>query len=209
LAARKTHGKDALKSLARDLLGRDAPVRLTGLRGAARAVLAAELIRAHGDRPVLILGPSAKSCDMLVDDLRTSLGEREDASRLHVFPRHDTLPYDRFSPQPFIVTQRMDVLYRWLRIATGRAHDDESPPVVVSDWSALALRVPARAAIGARTAEIQVGQEIGRDLLIARLVAAGYTRMPLVEEPGGRGAGRHRRSLSAAAAPSHPHRVLR
>ena len=62
MAARKTHGKDALKSLARDLLGRDAPVRLTGLRGAARAVLAAELIRAHGDRPVLILGPSAKSC---------------------------------------------------------------------------------------------------------------------------------------------------
>ena len=35
------------------VLQRSGPVRLTGLRGAARAVAAAHLVRAHADRPVL------------------------------------------------------------------------------------------------------------------------------------------------------------
>jgi transcription-repair coupling factor (superfamily II helicase) len=188
VATRKRFKKDALKSLAGQLMGHGAPVRVTGLRGAARAVMVAELVRAHGDAPVLILGPSAKSCDELSDDLRSVLGERSDAPRLHAFPRHDTLPYDRFSPQPFVVAQRMDVLYRWMALQEGnrrRALDGEEPaPVVVSDWTALAVRVPTRSALRARTVEIAVGETLDRDALVASLVGAGYSRMPLVEEPG-------------------------
>ena len=171
-------------------MAREGPVRLTGLRGGVRALLAAELVRAHGDRPVLILGTSAKSCDVLMEDLRSALGEREPSRRLRSFPRHDTLPYDRFSPQPFVVARRMDVLYRWLASAHGgdgrgdALGPAEPPPVVVSDWSALAVRVPSRAALHSRTVEICVGQTIDRDGLVEALVAVGYSRMPLVEEPG-------------------------
>jgi len=166
---------------------REGRVRLTGLRGAARVAAAAELVRAHGDRPVLILCSSAKAGDALVDELCACLGEREGSRRLRMLPRHDTLPYDRFSPQPFVVTQRMEVLHRWLTWQQQGHRGEaarEPAPVVVAPWTALALRVPARSVVAARTVELSVGQSLDRDALVEALVATGYARMPLVEEPG-------------------------
>jgi transcription-repair coupling factor (superfamily II helicase) len=160
-------------------------MRLSGLRGAARAVVAAELVRAHGNRPALVLVPNAKAADSFLDDLRAALGEAEEG-RVRSFPRHDTQPYERFSPQPFVVAQRMDVLYRWLASA-GRKRGGASPeaePVVVAPWTALAMRVPSRDTVRERTVHLEIGQTLDRDALVEVLVAAGYERMPLVEERG-------------------------
>ena len=184
MPARTRASASPLRDLARRVESRVAPVRLTGLRGAARALMAAELVRAHEGRPVLILGTSSKQCDELLDDLRSVLGERDGTSRLHVLPRHDTLPYDRFSPQPFVIAQRMDVLYRWLVAREPGPLAAEAPPVVVSDWTALSVRVPGPDTLRAHTREIAVGDSLDRDELVASLVEAGYNRMPIVEEPG-------------------------
>ena len=163
---------------------RAGPVRLTGLRGTARAVAMAHLVRAHGERPVLVLVPTSKACDALVDDLRAALGEGETGGRVRVFPRHDTQPYERFSPQPFVVAQRMDVLYRWLATPPAGVPMAEPAPVVVAPWTALCLRVPSRDDVRARTVHLEVGQTLDRDALVEVLVSAGYARMPLVEERG-------------------------
>jgi transcription-repair coupling factor (superfamily II helicase) len=162
-------------------------VRLTGLRGAARGVVAAHLVRAHGDRPVLVLVPTAKAADLFLDDLSAALGEPPEGERVRAFPRHDTQPYERFSPQPFLVAQRMDVLYRWLASARPEADAIASPdpaPVVVATWTALAARVPSRESVRSRSVHLEVGQTIDRDALVQTLVAAGYSRTPLVEERG-------------------------
>jgi transcription-repair coupling factor (superfamily II helicase) len=134
---------------------------------------------------VLFLAPDAKSADALLEDLRVMLGEAapEAGGQVRPFPHPDTLPYDRFSPQPFVTTQRMDVLYRWLEAADGRGAADKGL-VVVAPLTALALRVPAREALRARTTQLNVGQWVDRDVLVAELVAAGYARMALVEERG-------------------------
>jgi transcription-repair coupling factor (superfamily II helicase) len=166
------------------VFARTAPVHLSGLRGAARAVVLATLVREHGDRPVLALVPTAKAADEFEADLRAALGEAPEGGRVRGFPRHDTHPYERFSPQPFLVAQRMDVLYRWLASSGQRGPASEPPPVVVSSWSALAVRVPSREALRARTVHLEVGQTIDRDALAQTLVAAGYARMPIVEERG-------------------------
>ena len=176
--------------------GREGPVCLTGLRGAARAAVGARLVEAHGERPVLFLTATSKGGDALLDDLRACLGEGSNGApgRLRAFPRHDTPAFDRFSPQPFVVAQRMDVLYRWLASAppapgprrTGerRAPAAEPAPVVVAPWTALVPRVPAREVVRGRSLHLEVGQSVDRDALVATLVAAGYARMPLVEERG-------------------------
>jgi len=166
------------------VMQRARPVRLSGLRGAARAVVTASLARAHGERPVLVLVPSAKAADAFLDDLRAALGEPPEGGRVRGFPRHDTHPYERFSPQPFLVAQRMDVLYRWLASARPGAPQAEPAPIVVASWSALAVRVPARDALRARCVHLEVGQTIDRDALVQTLTAAGYARMPIVEERG-------------------------
>jgi transcription-repair coupling factor (superfamily II helicase) len=92
------------------------------------------------------------------------------------FPHHDTPPYDRFSPQAFVIAQRMDVLYRWAAAEPGA--------VVVAPWAALALRVPSRESVRRRTVRLEVGQDLDRDELVATLLRAGYARQPLVEERG-------------------------
>ncbi|MFP6641899.1 MAG: hypothetical protein VCC04_16770, partial [Myxococcota bacterium] len=184
LAAKKSKKIGPLAELAAKLERRDGPVRLTGLRGASRAVVAAELIRAHEDRPALIMAPSSKQSDALADDLRSVLGREQCAKRLRTFPRHDTLPYDRFSPQPFLVTARMEVLYRWWLDSASGAAADQPAPIVVTDWTALAVRVPARELLERHVQEVAVGQTLDRDAWLKGLERAGYQRMPLVEERG-------------------------
>jgi transcription-repair coupling factor (superfamily II helicase) len=173
-----------LEGVVARVMVRSGPVRLSGLRGAARAVVLATLVREHEGRPVLALVPTAKAADEFEADLRAALGEPAEGGRVRGFPRHDTHPYERFSPQPFLVAQRMDVLYRWLASSGQRSPSAEPPPVVVSSWSALAVRVPSREALRARTVHLEVGQTIDRDALAQTLVSAGYSRMPIVEERG-------------------------
>jgi transcription-repair coupling factor (superfamily II helicase) len=168
------------------VVARQGRVRLTGLSGSARAVVGAELVREHGDRPVLFVTPSSKRADVLLEDLKSALGAGA-RERLRLYPRHDTPPYDRFSPQPFVIAQRMDVLYRWL--ASGStpgvgAVAGEPTPVVVTPVTALAARVPSRSAVRACTTHLEVGQTLDRDRLVEMLVSAGYARMPIVEDCG-------------------------
>jgi len=174
----------SLADLAARVAGRSGPLRVLGLRGSARAVVAAELIRQQRERAALVVVPSSKVADVFVSDLRTALGESGEASRVRLFPRHDTHPYERFSPQPFVTAQRMDVLYRWLHAGSGPAARREPAPLVVAAFTALAARVPSREAVRAHTLHLQLGQRIDRDALVKRLVASGYGRSPLVQERG-------------------------
>jgi transcription-repair coupling factor (superfamily II helicase) len=175
---------ESLEQLARRVTAREQAVRLTGLRGSAPVVAAAHLVREHGAGPVLVLVPGSRECDRSVEELSAALGEDPESSRVRPFPHHDTRPYQRFSPQPFVVAQRMDVLYRWLATPAPGSGVAEPAPVVVAPWTALALRVPSRAAVRGRSVHLEVGQRTDRDALVEVLLAAGYQRMPLVEEPG-------------------------
>ena len=162
-------------------LAREGPVRLTGLRGSARSVVAARLVRAHAGRPVLVVTPDSRSADTWLEDLQFTLGEEGPGGRIRSFPRHDVHPYERFSPQPFVVAQRMDVLYRWLVAGTG---GNGAAPVVVAPWTALAQYVPSRETVRGKSVHLEVGQVLDRDALVTVLVSAGYQRMALVEERG-------------------------
>jgi transcription-repair coupling factor (superfamily II helicase) len=178
---------DGLDDVATHLARRERVTHVGGLRGAARAAAVAHLARAHGDRPLLVLVATAKHGDVFFEDLRSVLGEVPDAGRLRLFPRHDTQPYERFSPQPFLVAQRMEVLYRWLASPTdpsGATRGVDPAPIVVAPWTALAPRVPSREFVRSKTVHLEVGQLLDRDALVETLLAAGYSRMPLVEERG-------------------------
>lgn len=158
---------------------RRGPVQLAGLRGAAGALVGARLAGALAPPAVLALAADSKRADVLLEDLRVALGEppAEAGGRVRPFPRHDTAPYDRFSPQPFVTAQRMDVLYRLLDAEAG-------PTLAVAPWTALALRVPARTAVRARSVRVEAGQTLEREGFLAALALGGYTRQALVEERG-------------------------
>ena len=53
--APQTSRLETLDDVVARVMARQSTVRLSGLRGAARGVFAAQLVRAHGERPVLVL----------------------------------------------------------------------------------------------------------------------------------------------------------
>ncbi len=131
-----------------------------------------------------MIATGAKAADALLEDLRLVLGELrpELGGRVRAFPALDTTPYDRFSPQPFVVAQRMDVLHRLASLAVGARTG--APPVIVAPWTALAPRVPAREAVLRASLTVVRGKPLDRDGFVSALVAAGYSRQSVVEERG-------------------------
>ncbi|MBV1838801.1 transcription-repair coupling factor, partial [Acetobacter estunensis] len=94
------------------------------------------------------------------------------------FPAWDCLPYDRVSPNPVIIAERVATLTRLL---------EPVPPagrIVLTTPSALIQRVPPREAFRGQSLDIVQGESLDQAFLIELLIANGYTRTDTVMEPG-------------------------
>lgn len=83
---------------------------VAGLPEGADALILAELARATGGTDILHVARDGQRLERLQDGLRFFSPERE----VLVFPAWDCLPYDRMSPHPDIVAERLEKI--------GRAH---------------------------------------------------------------------------------------
>ncbi len=93
------------------------------------------------------------------------------------FPAWDCLPYDRVSPNPRIVAERVATLTRLLEPASR-------PRILVTTVNALVQRVPPRAAFQGATLNLRKGGRVPPEQLTAFLEANGYGRTGTVMEPG-------------------------
>ena len=81
---------------------------IAGLPEGADAMVLAELARATGGADILHVARDGQRLERLQDGLRFFSPERE----VLVFPAWDCLPYDRLSPHPDIVAERLEALSR-------------------------------------------------------------------------------------------------
>ncbi len=81
------------------------------------------------------------------------------------FPDWETLPYDRFSPLPELISQRLRTLYRLGSVAKG---------VLVAPVSTLLQRLPPREYLDAHSLLMGLGTQISLDNMRLRLERAGY-----------------------------------
>ena len=93
------------------------------------------------------------------------------------FPAWDCLPYDRVSPNPAIVSERIACLAR-LGEPAGR------PRIVLTTVNALVQRVPPRAVFRGASLSVRTGGAIAPAALTQFLEANGYGRADTVMEPG-------------------------
>jgi transcription-repair coupling factor (superfamily II helicase) len=93
------------------------------------------------------------------------------------FPAWDCLPYDRVSPNPALVSERIATLARLLERPTR-------PPIVLTTVNALVQRVPPRAAFAGASLELRTGGTVQPEQLARFLEATGYGRAGTVMEPG-------------------------
>ena len=93
------------------------------------------------------------------------------------FPAWDCLPYDRVSPNPALVSERIATLGRLLE-------PSNRPRIVLTTVNALVQRTPPRVAFAGASLELKPGGDIHPEKLARFLEATGYGRAGTVMEPG-------------------------
>lgn len=91
------------------------------------------------------------------------------------FPAWDCLPYDRVSPNPTLVGQRVAAM---ARLAASR------PAILLTTVNAIMQRTLSKDVVAAASFPIKVGGKLELDELLGFLARAGYVRISTVTEPG-------------------------
>ena len=133
----------------------------------------AQAARAH-DAPLLVIARDNHGANQLEADLHTLLGG-DPALPVVAFPDWETLPYDRFSPHPDIISQRLSALHRLPTLKRGL--------VIVPVQTLLQQLAPRSYVIGG-SFDLKVGQRLDLEAEKRRLESAGYRNVPQVMDPG-------------------------
>jgi transcription-repair coupling factor (superfamily II helicase) len=145
-------------------------VRLAGLAGSSRALVPAALAASAG-RGALFVVADAETAEALETDLALAAP----AGRVASFLSLEALPYDDKSPHPMTVAARMATLSR---LSRGERL------FVVAPVRALLARVLPPDALADALLSLRVGDPYEPRDLAEALVALGFERRPVVDEPG-------------------------
>ena len=139
----------------------------------ALAWFIASAARSH-EGPLLVVARDTQGAHQLESDLHTLLGSDSDLPVLP-FPDWETLAYDRFSPHPDIISQRLAALHALPGLKRG---------IVVVPVQTLMQRLPPLRHIVGGSFDLRVGQVLDFDQEKRRLEAASYRNVPQVLDPG-------------------------
>ncbi len=128
-------------------------------------------LRAKTQRPCLVVTSTLGQAERFRDDLATWLPDEE----VTVFPPMEYLPFEVVAHSPEVVGQRLYVLERLSRGANL---------IVVAPATALFRSLTPHAVFAESLLNLKVGEGIGRDEVVNRLVRQGYERVDMVESKG-------------------------
>jgi transcription-repair coupling factor (superfamily II helicase) len=144
-----------------------------GLYGSARGLAIAECAR-RCRGPLVVLTRDARGLRRLEAETRFYAGAGDDLPVL-TLPDWESLPYDRFSPHPDIVSERLRTLARLPGLNRG----------VVFLAAATAMhRLPPPGYVGAHSFDLDVGGRLDIGRFRQQLEHAGYRHAAQVIEPG-------------------------
>ncbi|GEP53524.1 transcription-repair coupling factor [Reyranella soli] len=149
---------------------------VAGLPEGADALALAELARTTGGQDILHVARDGQRLERLQDGLRFFAPERG----VLVFPAWDCLPYDRMSPHPDIVAERLETL---VRLAAPKKPGAPARIVLASVGAAL-QKVPPRSLYAEAAVVLKKGQTLDVNWLTKFLGENGYGRSETVMEPG-------------------------
>ncbi|MBS0224245.1 MAG: transcription-repair coupling factor [Proteobacteria bacterium] len=149
---------------------------IAGLPEGADALVLSEIARTTGGQDILHVARDGQRLERLQDGLRFFAPERE----VLVFPAWDCLPYDRLSPHPDIVAERLETL---VKLAVPRKAGAPAR-VILASVGAVLQRVPPRSLYAEAATVLRKGQTIDVAALTKFLGENGYGRADTVMEPG-------------------------
>ena len=149
-----------------------AAVTVSGAPKGHDARLLADLVARKG-APVLHIARD----DRAMAAMRAALGVFAPDLPVFTFPAWDCQPYDRISPNPVLLAERMATL-------AFLATRPRFPFVLLTTLNAATQRVPPRESVAEASFVAEVGRAIDEGALRAWLARMGYNRAPMVVEPG-------------------------
>jgi len=156
-------------------------LNLAGVADGAEALVVADLARAvaAGAKPPAISVAVVCRDGSRMAALSRALSFFAPEIEVLEFPAWDCLPYDRVSPHPAMVAQRMMTLARLARV-TGRAH----PAVLLTTINAVLQRVPERGLIAKQSLSAAPGNVLPMAGITQWLELNGFNRAATVREAG-------------------------
>ncbi|MET0292417.1 MAG: transcription-repair coupling factor [Steroidobacteraceae bacterium] len=152
--------------------GAAAPVvQWPALPGSALSLALAEAART-ADQLQLVIAPDARALDEIAREL--PFFRAKDLPQL-AFPDWEVLAYDRFSPHPDIVSDRLAALAALPSLRRG---------LLLLSAETLLQRLPPAEFILGRSFDLAVGEAFAVDEVRARLERAGYSAVAQVVAPG-------------------------
>jgi len=165
------------KTLLNSLLGlipdRKSGIDCSGLVGSEKAFIVSRIYKKHRI-PVFVIVPSPKDAERFVQDLRFFMEDFDE--EIIYFPPYNLLPFKHLAYHNETAATRISTLFQLI--------EGIRPPLVVTTAGALIQKIIPRHEISGYAELIMEGEELDRDLLIEKLIAGGYTRTVIVEEPG-------------------------
>ena len=143
------------------------------LYGSARGLAIAESA-ARLNQPIVVIVRDARGLHRLEDETRFYAGGAADIPIL-ILPDWESLPYDRYSPHPDIVSERLKTLALLPGLRRG---------IVFATASTLMHRLPPPSFIGAHSLDLDVGTRLDIGRFREQLERAGYRHAAQVVEPG-------------------------
>lgn len=147
---------------------------LSGVPKSAEALALSELMAREPSRMIVHVSASDRDVSAIADAMHFF----SPATEIIHFPAWDTLPYDRASPQPSIMAERMHAL------ALLAGNRSEKPRLILTTANAILQKLPPKSLMQRVALSIQKGQRIHVDSLVASLIEQGYRRAGKAMEPG-------------------------
>jgi len=157
------------------------PLTLAGVPDGAEGLVVADLARAVAaskNPPAIALAVVCRDGPRMAT-LARALGFFAPDIEVLEFPAWDCLPYDRVSPHPAVVAQRVMTLARLSRIV-GREH----PAVLLTTVNAILQRVSERTVIAKQSLSVAPGNVAPMAGIIQWLELNGFNRAATVREAG-------------------------
>src|SRR5215469_14891723 len=180
IAAGRSADRTMAKSPA-DLVRPGHCLTLSGVADGAEALIIADLARSLAARP---RSPTPSLLVVCRDGSRLAqlsgaLGFFAPDLVALEFPAWDCLPYDRVSPHAATQAQRMVSLSR-----LARTKGSDRPVVVLTTVNAALQRVPARQVVAGQSLSAAPGNILDMGGVSRWLELNGFTRAPIVRDPG-------------------------
>ena len=169
----QNQAKITLGSLIEKIPGRNSGIDCIGPSGSDKAYLAFRIYQEH-KIPLMIIVPSAKEAKEFLDDLHFFLKKLRPP--IIYFPPYNILPFKDLAYHGETVAKRISSLYRLTA--------SEVSPIVVTTVDALLHKIIPKQELLNYVELIMAGEDIDRDLFVAKLLSGGYVQAMIVEEPG-------------------------